>query len=100
MPESYSAPACASTSNAKSAPAKQICKWLALLVEPDQVFEIRIPKYRPPSAKKASNPSRLFRGDQLEAAAKYALEMGKFAPGVYFTLNPLKDGLNPARAAK
>jgi hypothetical protein len=86
-------------SPARPETARQIAAWLALLVDPESVFEIRAPKYKPPGAAMPRTPSRLFRGNELEAAARYALKVGQHAPGVYFTLNPLKEGLKPDKAA-
>ena len=75
----------ATKTNVLWADLEYIRRALAVLVEPDATFELRVPK-----APRAGTVSGYF--DDLAAAAKAAAWSGK-APGVYFTINPVNSAL-------
>lgn len=73
----------------------QLKKWLAVLIGPGQTFEIRAPK-----AKRFKRTSWTFTAETLERAAELALRLSGKAPGIYFSLNPVRPDLADGAAAK
>lgn len=71
----------------------RVTAWLRLLVEPGTVAELRIPDYRSPRDTATSTRAGFFDSDHLERMAWEALYASQFAPGVYFTLNPLDQAV-------
>lgn len=75
----------------------EIAAWVAVLIKPGQIVEIRAPK--------ATVPGRSGTVDKHErhviedpardyvTLARAALDLSGKAPAVYFTLNPLRDGI-------
>ncbi len=77
-----------------------IAEWLRVFIVPGQTFELRAPKAQLPGRKKPSNLSRLLvADDDLIAAAHEARKLSARAPGVYFTLNPVRADLEAGRSA-
>ena len=78
-----------------SAPAgppsqREVLDWLRLFLEDGQWVEIRAPKVRGRSYARFTDPA---------AAADQALRWSGKAPGVYFTLNPVRGDIPTGRAA-
>jgi len=69
--------------------ADEMARWLAALVEPDQVAELRTPR--------AKFASRFFRGDQGRDMVKEARRRSGKAKATYFTLNPVRLPLGEGR---
>jgi putative DNA primase/helicase len=68
--------------------------WYSVLLEPDQVVEVRVPKARDrPGSPRTSNLSRFFGPDQLPEMVREALRLSGKAPGIYWTLNPVDPAL-------
>lgn len=76
---------------------KQIAEWLAHIVYPDQVIEVRSLSV---GSKRAI--SRYFRGTDLESMVVYAQRQEQEgAKGIYFGLNPIRDDqINSTASAK
>ena len=73
-----------------------IRRFLSLLFEPGDVFEVRAPGCRDrPDAKYAYTCSGYFSFDAIEKAADEiaALDRAAIAPGIYVTLNPVAPAL-------
>ncbi len=85
----------------RDAIAAEIARFLNLLVQPDDVFEVRSPKcLERRGATYTSTVSGYFTHASIEAAAGLIAELDEsgLAPGVYVTLNPVRSDLL-ARAA-
>ncbi len=85
----------------RAAIASEIARFLNLLVQPGEVFEVRAPKcLERHGATYTSTVSGYFTHDSIEHAAWLIAELDEsaLAPGVYVTLNPVKPDLL-ARAA-
>ncbi len=85
----------------RDAIAAEIARFLNLLVQPDDVFEVRSPKcLERRGATYTSTVSGYFTQPSIETAAGLIAELDEsgLAPGVYVTLNPVKSDLL-ARAA-
>ncbi len=79
-----------------AAPRDTIRRFLELLFEPGDVFEVRAPGCRDrPDAKYAYTCSGYFTFDTLDRAADEiaALDRSAVAPGIYVTLNPVAPAL-------
>lgn len=77
-------------------PAQDIRRFLSLLFQPGDVFEVRAPGCRErPDAKYAFTCSGYFTHAALEQAAAQIAELDRatIAPGIYVTLNPIAPAL-------
>lgn len=63
--------------------------WLRRLIDPDQVVELRALRVTD-GTKGGSTWAGTFRGDELDALARSALDLSGLCQGVYYTLNPLR----------
>ena len=72
----------------------EITRWLALVIPPDQTFEIRAPD----STAKGKN-SRTCRGNALAPAAAFAQLHSGQAQAVYYTINSVRPDLKNGDAA-
>jgi len=77
--------------------AAQIAEWLAVLINPGQLVEVRAPKttVRGRSGTVDKHERHLIEDPERDflALAEAALSLSGKAPAVYFTLNPLRDGI-------
>lgn len=67
-----------------------VTNWMTRLVAPDQVVELRALRVKD-GAKGGATWAGTFRGDELDALVRAALELSGHCQGVYYTLNPLRD---------
>ncbi len=80
----------------EAAPRATICRFLELLFEPGDVFEVRAPGCRDrPDVKYAYTCSGYFTSDAIEKAGEEvaSLDRAGIAPGIYVTLNPVAPAL-------
>lgn len=71
-----------------------VTDWLRLLVEPDEVVELRALKCQASNYRKPHTRSGFFDGEHLEDMARRAVALSRdVAPGVYLTLNPVHRDL-------
>ena len=71
---------------------EQIVEWLCVLVAPASVVEMRV------IANEGRTTSQFYQPKNFRQMARDAVEKGKAAKGVYFTLNPLpRDQSTPAK---
>ncbi len=63
--------------------------WLVRLIDPAQVVELRALRVQDGKGGN-STWAGTFRGDEIPALARHALELSGHCQGVYYTLNPLK----------
>jgi putative DNA primase/helicase len=72
---------------------RDVAGWLAVLIDPGQVVELRAPKASKPGSKRTTTVVRFFGPGQLPEMAREALKLSGQAPAVYFTLNPVRPEL-------
>jgi hypothetical protein len=72
---------------------RDVAGWLAILIDPGQVAELRVPKATKPGSKRPVNIVRFYEAGQLKEMAREALKLSGHAPGIYFTLNPVRPEL-------
>jgi putative DNA primase/helicase len=75
----------------------EVAGWLAVLIDPGQVVELRAPKVGKPGSKRTTTVVRYFEASQLPEMAREALRLSGQAPAVYFTLNPVRAELVDGR---
>src|SRR5262245_3541215 len=92
--------ATAGTGQPRFDPEKAVAKvayWLQLLTDPGQVTELRALKVRRPR-ERSHTESGFFDSNHLGDMARAAIQVTKYAKGVYFTLNPLRGDMLARRA--
>jgi hypothetical protein len=67
-----------------------VANWLAKLIDPDQVVELRALRVQDGTKDGDSTWAGCFRGSELNVLARSALELSGHCSGVYYTLNPLR----------
>jgi hypothetical protein len=77
--------------------AARVAEWAALLIEPGQVVELRALMVQRRS-ERPHTEAGFFDSDHLREMAATALQLTKYAKGVYFTLNPVNPDLLARRA--
>ena len=71
----------------------KITGWLANLIDPDQVVELRALKMHDGATRDGGvgyTAAGMFRGTELDLMAREALRLSGLCQGVYYTLNPLR----------
>jgi len=76
---------------------RDIAGWLAVLINPGQVVEMRVPKATRPGSGRPTTLVRFFEAGQILEMAREALRLSGHAPAVYFTLNPVRPELAGGR---
>src|ERR1700733_2725087 len=71
----------------------QVAGWLAMLIDPGQVVELRAPKMASPGTERTTNYVEFFDVAPLPDMAREALRISGQAPAIYFTLNPVRPEL-------
>lgn len=76
----------------EDAPEK-VAEWLSVLIDKDQVVELRVLGYADGAYRRPAIMSGFFDGDTLRDMAHDALDLTAKAKGVYLTLNPVNPDL-------
>jgi putative DNA primase/helicase len=76
---------------------REVAGWLAVLIDPGQVAELRAPKAAGPDPGRTTNVVQFFDAAHLPEMASEALRISGRAPAVYFTLNPVRPELMGGR---
>ncbi len=76
---------------------REVAGWLAVLVDPGQVAELRAPRAVGPDPGRTANVVGFFDAGHLPEMAREALRLSGRAPAVYFTLNPVRPELMGGR---
>ncbi len=85
-------PKCKPSANGRDVSAELVAGWLRLFFGPGEVVELRAVEVERREGW-SQTESGYFDYDHLEEMAKAALEVERYALGVYFCLNPLKPGM-------
>ncbi len=72
--------------------AEHIANWLRLLFDPGQVTELRAVKVRRGNGRPHTEAG-FFSYDHFDDMARAAIEVERYATGVYFSMNPLKPAI-------
>lgn len=95
-----------------AAAVAKITPWLARLIEPEQVVEIRALHMHDGSRPagqdggigyargSGSTWAGTFLGSELDLIAEWALKLSALCSGVYYTLNPLRPGFHTRQAPR